>query len=60
LPQFKNLSPIKLFQRPFSVAPAVASQKASENIAFNTNGVWAVVNQLNVRDYAYWPPRPNE
>jgi len=23
----------------------------AENAAFNTNGVWAVVNQLNVRDY---------
>ncbi len=33
---------------------------AAENVAFNTNGVWAVVNQLSVRDYDYWPPPPRE
>jgi len=33
---------------------------AAENAAFNTNGVWAVVNQLNVRDYDYWPPPTKE
>jgi osmotically-inducible protein OsmY len=26
---------------------------AAENAAFNTTGVWAVVNQLKVRDYDY-------
>jgi osmotically-inducible protein OsmY len=28
----------------------------ADSVAFNTDGVWEVLNNLNVRDYTYWPP----
>jgi hypothetical protein len=35
LPQFKNLSPVSLLQRPFSVIPAAVARKAGEKIGYS-------------------------